>query len=332
MENTATDLRKFIQYFKACMSGHIIGQDSLIEHILIAYIAGGHVLIEGAPGLAKTSAVRVFAALSGLQFKRLQFTPDLLPSDLTGSLIFNPDSREFSVHKGPVFANIILADEINRAPAKVQSALLEAMAEGQITIGETCYPLPRPFFVLATQNPIEQEGTYPLPEAELDRFLLKLFVPYPSLQDEVKIMLNNAAITASQKTVQEISRPIMTPNHLEAIRQAVSAVQCNEAVHTYIVSLVAATRPLAEKRDTFHRGGYLSYISIGASPRASIALYTCAKIQAFLQGRPYVIPEDVKAMAYPVLRHRLKLSYEAAADSVSGDEVIKRLLEAIPQP
>ncbi len=332
MENTVKDLRKLINYFKAAMAEHIIGQESLIEHILIAYIADGHVLLEGAPGLAKTSTVRVFAALSGLQFKRIQFTPDLLPSDLTGTLIFNPDSHQFSVRKGPVFANIILADEINRAPAKVQSALLEAMAEGQITIGETSYALPSPFFVLATQNPIEQEGTYPLPEAELDRFLLKLFVPYPALEDEIKIMLNSTAITAAKNTAQEVTGTIMTQAHLNAVRKAAAAVECSEAIHRYIVSLVAATRPFSEKKGSLRRGDYLSYISVGASPRASIALYTCAKTHAFLHDRDYVIPDDVKAMAYPVLRHRLKLSYEAAADSVSADEVIKKLLEVIPHP
>ncbi len=332
MENTAKDLRKLIQYFKASMAEHIIGQDSLIEHILIAYIANGHVLLEGAPGLAKTSTVRVFAALSGLQFKRIQFTPDLLPSDLTGTLIFDPDSRTFSVRKGPVFAHIILADEINRAPAKVQSALLEAMAEGQITIGETSYELPRPFFVLATQNPIEQEGTYPLPEAELDRFLLKVFVPYPSVQDEINIMLNSTAITAAKNIEQDTGRIILTQNHLAAVRNAVSQVECSAAVNSYIVSLVAATRPSTEKKGNLHRGDYLSYISVGASPRASIALYTCAKAHAFLRGRAYVIPDDVKAMAYPVLRHRLKLSYEAAAESVSADEVVKKLLQVTPQP
>ncbi|MGP1454572.1 MAG: AAA family ATPase [Treponema sp.] len=332
MENLQSNAKQFLTLFKQQMAHSIVGQERLIEDILIAYIAAGHVLLEGVPGLAKTLTVRTFAELSGLQFKRIQFTPDLLPADLTGTLIFEPNTYQFSVRKGPVFANIILADEINRSPAKVQSALLEAMAEGQVTIGETSYTLPQPFFVLATQNPIEQEGTYLLPEAELDRFLFKLFVPYPSINDEITIMMKSSAITTAYKNKQPIASPVISIDILAGLRKIVDAVQCCEEIQRYIVSLVAATRPLAEKQSEVYRGSYLSYITVGASPRASIALYKTVKIRAFLHERTYVLPEDVKAMAYPVLRHRLKLSYEAVADGVNADEIIKKLLETIPQP
>ena len=227
----------------------------------------------------------------------------------------------------------MLADEINRAPAKVQSALLEAMAEGQVTIGETSYPLPEPFFVLATQNPIEQEGTYPLPEAELDRFLFKLFVPYPKPADELVIMLKSENITASVKKMQAPeTEAILSVDMLHTIRRGAEAVRCTEGLHEYIISLVTATRPIIEKREELPRGSYLSYITVGASPRASIALYRCSKIRAFLNGRDYVLPEDIKALAYPILRHRLKLSYEASAENISADEIIAELLELIPQP
>ena len=333
MENMQSGALQRIAAFKARMAASIIGQEQLIEDILIAYIAGGHVLLEGAPGLAKTLTVRTFASLSNLRFKRIQFTPDLLPADLTGTLIFEPSAHRFSVRKGPLFAHIILADEINRAPAKVQSALLEAMAEGQITIGENSFPLPEPFFVLATQNPIEQEGTYPLPEAELDRFLFKLLVPYPKPADEITVMLKSEAITASAKPQAEPeTEPILPIEVLRALRSAIQHVRCTEELHTYIVSLVSATRPIAEKHGDLHHGSYLSYITVGASPRASIALYRCSKIRAFLNGRDYVIPEDIKAVAYPVLRHRLKLSYEASAENIGADEIIAKLLELVPQP
>ena len=333
MESSQTDALQRIAAFKKRMAVSVIGQERLIDDILIAYIAGGHVLLEGAPGLAKTLTVRTFAELSRLSFKRIQFTPDLLPADLTGTLIFDPANHRFSVRRGPLFAHIVLADEINRAPAKVQSALLEAMAEGQVTIGENSYPLPSPFFVLATQNPIEQEGTYPLPEAELDRFLFKLFIPYPKPADEVAIMLKSTHITASAKVTREPEpEPILPVDMLHGIRQGVEHIRCTESLHEYMVSLVTATRPIIEKREELPRGSYLSYITVGASPRASIALYRCSKIRAFLNGRDYVLPEDVKALAYPILRHRLKLSYEASAENISADEIIAELLELIPQP
>ncbi|MEL3907059.1 MAG: MoxR family ATPase [Treponema sp.] len=333
MDTVQSGALQRIAAFKKRMAASIIGQEQLINDILIAYIAGGHVLLEGAPGLAKTLTVRSFAELSHLSFKRIQFTPDLLPADLTGTLIFDPTAHRFSVRKGPLFAHIVLADEINRAPAKVQSALLEAMAEGQVTIGENSYPLPEPFFVLATQNPIEQEGTYPLPEAELDRFLFKLFVPYPKPADEITIMLNSAHIAVpAKKPSENTAEPILPIEVLRVIRNAADRMRCAQELQEYIVSLVAATRPIAEKSAQIHHGSYLSYITAGASPRASIALYRCSKIRAFLNGREYVTPDDVKAIAYPVLRHRLKLSYEAAAENVSADEIITKLLEIIPQP
>lgn len=333
MEGTQSEALQCAAALKKQMAVSVIGQEQLIDDILIAYIAGGHVLLEGAPGLAKTLTVRTFAELSQLTFKRIQFTPDLLPADLTGTLIFDPNARRFSVRRGPLFAHVVLADEINRAPAKVQSALLEAMAEGQVTIGEHSYPLPQPFFVLATQNPIEQEGTYPLPESELDRFLFKLFVPYPKPADELVIMLKSAGITASaKKDEQSGAAPVLPVEALQILRLAADRVRCTEGLQTYMVSLVAATRPIEEKHTELPRGSYLSYITVGASPRASIALYRCAKVRALLNGRDYVLPEDVKALAYPILRHRLKLSYEASAENISADEIIAELLELIPQP
>ncbi len=322
-----------IDNFKEKMSRKIIGQSELLDGILTAYIAGGHILLEGVPGLAKTLIVKVFAELSGLVFKRIQFTPDLLPADLIGTLIYQQNMGKFSVRRGPVFANIILADEINRAPAKVQSALLEAMAEGQVTIGETSYPLPSPFFVLATQNPIEQEGTYPLPEAELDRFLLKLFVPYPSLEQEIGIVNRFSGFADKPPLAAEITNAVITGSDLALLRTAAENIKCSSEITKYIVSLVAATRPAANiKQDAYVQGSYLGYISYGASPRASIAIQKCAKVQALFEGRDFVIPEDVKAVAAPALRHRLKLSYEAAADNLTADDIIEKLLNLVPQP
>ena len=327
---------------RAGMKRRIVGQDALIEGILTGFIAGGHVLLEGVPGLAKTLAVKTFAELSSLSFKRIQFTPDLLPADLIGTLVYEQAKMTFSVRKGPVFANLVLADEINRAPAKVQSALLEAMAEGQVTIGETSYQLPEPFFVLATQNPIEQEGTYNLPEAELDRFLLKLLVPYPSLDEEAGIvrqaaggdLSGKAQPNAPRQTADQAGESLtMTSEDLARIRADVRSVRCDDALLAYLVSITAATRPLAEsKRPQRQRDDYLKYISFGASPRASIALAQCARIRALFGGRDFVIPEDIKAAAYPVLRHRLVLSYEAGADGLSSDEIIAKVLSVVPLP
>ncbi len=327
------ECKKIIDNFKEQMALKIIGQEKLIEGILMAFIAGGHVLLEGVPGLAKTLTVKHFAKLSGLSFKRIQFTPDLLPADLIGTLIYRQKEGAFSVRKGPVFANIILADEINRSPAKVQSALLEAMAEKQVTIGEDSLELPTPFFVLATQNPIEQEGTYPLPEAELDRFLLKLFVPYPDIEEEINIVNKFSSFTNSQQEKAKKKSEILKAEDLQKLREACDDVKCAEEITKYIVSIVAATRPLKErKQDEYVQGSYLSYILYGASPRASLAIQKCAKIKAMFEGRDFVIPEDVKAVAHASLRHRLKLSYEAAADSLSADDIISKLLDLIPQP
>ena len=325
-----------VQNCRTEMGRRIVGQRDLIDGILTGFIAGGHVLLEGVPGLAKTLAVKTFAELSALDFKRIQFTPDLLPADLVGTLIYEQAKMTFSVRKGPVFANLILADEINRAPAKVQSALLEAMAEGQVTIGETSYSLPDPFFVLATQNPIEQEGTYTLPEAELDRFLLKVLVPYPSSTEEASIV-RNAADTDCRvdRNIKPKSAklPILSVENLASIRKDVRSVRCDDALVSYLVAIVAATRPLAEaRRERRQRDDYLKYISFGASPRASIALNHCARIHAFFEGRDFVIPEDIKAVAPAVLRHRLVLSYEAGADGLFADDIVSRILSVVPLP
>jgi MoxR-like ATPase len=337
--------RAIIDACRAGMRTRIVGQDALIDGILTGFIAGGHVLLEGVPGLAKTLAVKTFAEISSLSFKRIQFTPDLLPADLIGTLIYEQSKMSFSVRKGPVFANLVLADEINRAPAKVQSALLEAMAEGQVTIGDTSHALPEPFFVLATQNPIEQEGTYTLPEAELDRFLLKLLVPYPAPTEEADIVrsltgLSGAADRNSAASSRDATSagpnhaaPVLSSAELLQLRADLQAVRCDDALVSYIVSIVAATRPLPEaRRDRRQRDDYLKYISFGASPRASIALCQCARIRALFGGRGYVIPEDIKDAAPAVLRHRLVLSYEAGADGLSADDIIAKVLSIVPLP
>lgn len=327
------------RYFQK-MQSTIIGQNELCHFLLIAYIASGHVLLEGAPGLAKTLAVKTFSQAVSLSFKRIQFTPDLLPADLIGTLIFQQGVGKFAVRKGPIFANILLADEINRAPAKVQSALLEAMAERQVTIGENSYSLPEPFFVLATQNPIEQDGTYALPEAELDRFLMKLSIDYPSHADEVKIVkkiageqLTPVQNDVSDKEPQENAAAIFSVEDLYQMRNFCNAVSMDDSLTDYIVSIVEATRPAkpANSND-FLDGSYLNYLTIGASPRASIAFQICAKIEAALSNRSYVIPDDIKKIAYPILRHRLKLSYEAIAENLTADAIIEKILNIVPQP
>lgn len=337
-ENSAVyeGVKPIIEAVRAGMAERIVGQSALVDGILTAFVAGGHVLLEGVPGLAKTLAIKTFSELSALSFKRIQFTPDLLPADLVGTLIFEQASSTFSVRKGPVFANLVLADEINRAPAKVQSALLEAMAERQVTIGETSYKLPDPFFVLATQNPIEQEGTYALPEAELDRFLFKLEVPYPSLEEEAEIVRLSAGVgtpSASGTGAPVAQRQLISAGDLRRIREGLSLVHCEASLLGYIVSLIAATRPVSEARkERRQREDYLKYLSFGASPRASIALYQTARIHALFEGRDFVIPEDIKAMALPVLRHRLVLSYEAGADGLSADDIINKILSIVPLP
>jgi MoxR-like ATPase len=319
------------------LAKRIVGQAEMIDGLLTALIAGGHILLEGVPGLAKTLAVKSLAEVTGLAFKRIQFTPDLLPADLTGTLIWEQGTGTFSVRRGPVFANVILADEINRAPAKVQSALLEAMEEKQVTIGETSYALPDPFFVLATQNPIEHEGTYALPEAELDRFLLKLLVSYPEGLEELDILNRSPSLSGRgfEKNGPPL-RPVLDSAALELLRNAADSIHMDERIAKYIVSVVAATRPGRQTGGTRSAGGtgegLYRHISFGASPRASLALYRCSRIVSLIQGRAFVSPEDVKAAAFPCLRHRLVLSYEAEADGLDPDGVISRILAHVPIP
>ena len=309
-----------IEKCKAECAKRLVGQEALVSDILTAFVADGHVLLEGVPGLAKTLAIKTVAEILGLDFKRIQFTPDLLPADVTGTLIYEQNKGSFSVRKGPVFANVILADEINRAPAKVQSAMLEAMEERQVTIGEETYKLPSPFFVLATQNPVEQEGTYNLPEAELDRFLMKLVVNYPTAENEKLIVK-----TAGKAPAVPVNT-IVGPGDITAMRQAAEKITCDEKIVDYIVNILAVTRPAGGT------GALEKYINFGASPRAGIAMLQCAKVHALFAGRDFVLPEDVKAVAMNVLRHRLVLSYEAAADNITADEIIQRILDFIPVP
>ena len=311
----------FVDALLAEVRKAIVGQRYLLDRLLIGILAGGHVLVEGVPGLAKTLAVRSFASAIDATFRRIQFTPDLLPADLLGTLIFNPKEGTFIPRKGPVFAQVVLADEINRAPAKVQSALLEAMQEAQVTIGDTTYPLPEPFLVMATQNPIEQEGTYPLPEAQVDRFMLKLRVGYPSREEEREI-LERVAI----QRPQVVSKVVSAADILES-RKAVHMVYVDERIKDYIVSLVLATRvPREFGLDT---GPLVEY---GASPRATIFLAVAAQAHAFIRGRGYVTPEDVKAIGADVLRHRVILSYEAEAEDVTADDIVKKVFDAVPVP
>jgi MoxR-like ATPase len=317
------------------MAKRIVGQREMIDGLLASLIAGGHILLEGVPGLAKTLAVKSLAEITSLEFKRIQFTPDLLPADLTGTMIWEQSMGNFSVRRGPVFANIILADEINRAPAKVQSALLEAMEEKQVTIGETSYPLPDPFFVLATENPIEHEGTYSLPEAELDRFLMKLLIVYPQPVEELDIVKNSPSLSSNTSNRLAPLSPVLTNEALSVLRNTADSIHIDEEIVRYIVSVVTATRPsgLRKAADAPSRTeGVYRYVSFGASPRASIALYRCSRIFAMFEGRNYVSPEDVKNVALPVLRHRIVLSYEAEAEGMDADAVITRILGHVPVP
>ncbi len=303
----------------------IIGQTRLVERLLIALLADGHLLVEGAPGLAKTTAIKELSKLLEGDFHRLQFTPDLLPGDLTGTDIYRPETGDFHFQQGPLFHNLVLADEINRAPAKVQSALLEAMGERQITVGRTTYPLPRPFLVMATQNPIEQEGTYPLPEAQLDRFLMHVCIGYPSASAERDILKlarhqAEASYESDHETITTVSR-----EQIFAAQKEVLALHMAEPVEEYLVQLVLASRDPAPYNNDLSR-----LVNYGASPRATIALDRCARAHAWLQGRHYVSPEDVQAIAYDVLRHRILLSFEAEAEGVSPDDFIRELLQQIP--
>ena len=300
----------------------IVGQRYVIDRLLIGLLSNGHVLLEGVPGLAKTTAVKTLADAVDADFRRVQFTPDLLPADLLGTLIYNPREGEFSTKKGPIFANIILADEINRAPAKVQSALLEAMQERQVTIGDETFPLPSPFLVLATQNPIEQEGTYPLPEAQVDRFMLKLSVDYPSREEE-RLILDRMALTDSSPTVSGI----ISPADIIEARKLVDAVYIDDKIKEYVIDLVVATRdPKAFELDLE------PLIQYGASPRATLFLTLAAKAHAFIEGRAYVTPQDVKSIGTDVLRHRVSISYEAEAEELTSDSIVQRIFDGVPVP
>jgi len=299
----------------------IVGQRNLIDALLMGLFMKGHVLIEGVPGLAKTSAVMALAATVQAQFKRIQFTPDLLPADLIGTEVFRPQANDFTIKKGPIFHNIILADEINRAPSKVQSALLEAMQERQVTIGGTTFPLEDPFLVLATQNPIEQEGTYPLPEAQIDRFMLKVIIDYPDKAEEKEIMKRVGF--QNESSVQAV----ITPDQINQIAALMRAVYVDEKLHDYIVDVVFATR---NPKD--YHIDIADYIQYGASPRATIFLSLAARAQAFLQGRAYVTPQDVKTVAPLVLRHRIILSYEAEAEDITTDEIVEHVFDSVVVP
>jgi MoxR-like ATPase len=301
----------------------IIGQQYMIDRLLIALLTEGHVLLEGVPGLAKTLAIKTLADAMEVQFSRIQFTPDLLPADVTGTLVYNQKSEKFSVKKGPVFANFILADEINRAPAKVQSALLEAMQERQITIGDETFGLPSPFLVLATQNPIEQEGTYPLPEAQVDRFMLKVNMGYPTREEEKQIIRLNV-----QKGGIPTCRKVITSTDILKSRELVRQIYLDEKVEQYIVDLVFATRT----PDSFGLSNLAPIIGFGCSPRASINLALASKAHAFLQGRAFVIPDDVRAIAVDVMVHRIGLTYEAEAENISATDVIHKILNKIEVP
>ncbi|MCF6189027.1 MAG: MoxR family ATPase [Cocleimonas sp.] len=303
----------------------IIGQNILVDRLLIALLADGHLLVEGAPGLAKTTAIKELSAVLEGDFHRLQFTPDLLPGDLTGSDVYRPETGEFVFQKGPLFHNLILADEINRAPAKVQSALLEAMGEHQITVGSTTYPLPRPFLVMATQNPIEQEGTYPLPEAQLDRFLMHVCIGYPTAKAE-NLILELARQQAKQSFKKADVAPIkLSKADVETAQQEVLNIHMAEPVQEYLVQLILASRNPSAYSEELAR-----WISYGGSPRATISLDRCAKAHAWLNERDYVSPEDVQAVAHEVLRHRILLSYEAEAEGITPDNVISELIKLVP--
>jgi len=312
----------FVDLINLEMSKVIIGQKHLVDGLLIGLLTDGHILLEGVPGLAKTLAIRTLADTIDAKFSRIQFTPDLLPADLLGTMIYSPKSEEFSVKKGPIFANFILADEINRSPAKVQSALLEAMQEKQVTIGAHTYPLEKPFLVLATQNPIEQEGTYPLPEAQVDRFLLKVVIDYPKKEEERLIIREN--LSKSFPTVNKILKPA----DINRARDIVKDVYMDEKIERYILDIIFATRfPEEYKLSKFN-----SMINYGGSPRASIGLALASKAYAFIKRRGYVIPEDVRAVCYDVLRHRIGLSYEAEAENITSVDIITEILNTVEVP
>ena len=304
------------------MKQTIVGQKHLIDSLLIALLSNGHVLLEGVPGLAKTLAIKTLASIIDAKYSRIQFTPDLLPADVVGTMMYSVQKERFQIKKGPVFANFVLADEINRAPAKVQSALLEAMQERQVTIGDETFKLDNPFLVMATQNPIEQEGTYPLPEAQVDRFLLKVIISYPNKEEEKEIIRQNI-----QGVKQEV-KPLLTPAEILETQKIVSKIYIDEKIERYIVDIVHATRFPADCGLKV----LSSVISFGASPRASISLALASRAYAFLRGRGYVIPEDVRAVCHDVLRHRIGLSYEAEANNISADEIVSNILDKVIVP
>ena len=312
----------FVTNLVTGMNQVIVGQKHLIESLLIGLLSDGHVLLEGVPGLAKTKAIKTLSQLVDAKFSRIQFTPDLLPADVIGTMIYSQKDEKFMVEQGPVFANFVLADEINRAPAKVQSALLEAMQERQVTIGKTTFDLPKPFLVLATQNPIEQEGTYPLPEAQVDRFMLKVVIDYPKLEEEKLIIRQQ--ISGADDNV----RPVVSTEDITKAREVVRQVYIDEKIEQYIADIVFATR-YPEK---YNLKDIKDYIEFGASPRASINLALASRANAFIKHRGYVIPEDVRAVAYDVLRHRIGLTYEAEANNVTSEEIISKIINKVEVP
>ena len=305
------------------MAKVIVGQDRMVERLLIALLANGHILLEGVPGLAKTLAIKTLADTIGGEFSRVQFTPDLLPADITGTMIYNQKTQSFSVTKGPVFANFVLADEINRAPAKVQSALLEAMQERQVTIGDETFPLPQPFLVMATQNPVEQEGTYPLPEAQVDRFMLKVFLDYPKMEEEKLILRSNVRLAGL-----DTAGRITNPEEILRLRNIVREVYLDEKIEQYIIDIVFATRD----PEAYDMPEMKPLISFGASPRASINLALAGKAFAFLKGRAYVIPDDIRAIAPDVLQHRIGLTYEAEAENIGPLDLVSKILSRVEVP
>ncbi len=312
----------FVNLITRGMDQTIVGQKHLVESLLIALLSNGHVLLEGVPGLAKTLAIKTLAQIIDAKYSRIQFTPDLLPADVLGTMVYSVKNETFQVKKGPVFANFVLADEINRAPAKVQSALLEAMQERQVTIGDKTFPLDEPFLVMATQNPIEQEGTYPLPEAQVDRFLLKVVIGYPSREEEKQIIRQN--ITNGKKYIQ----PLLKPEEIIEAQKVVEKIYIDEKIERYIVDIVFATRFPSD----YGLNDLASIIAFGASPRASISLARAARSYAFLRQRGYVIPEDVRAVCHDVLRHRIGLTYEAEANNITADEIISEILDKVEVP
>lgn len=322
LRETIASHKPRLDALRAEIARNIVGQTALVDRLLIGLLANGHVLLEGVPGLAKTATVNALAQCLHLKFARVQFTPDLLPGDLVGNLVYNPRDNSYHTRKGPIFANIVLADEVNRAPAKVQSALLEAMQERQATIGDESFRLPAPFLVLATMNPIEQEGTYTLPEAQVDRFMLKVLVTYPSEIEERQIM-NLMATTTARPTLTTI----LDPESILAMRSLVDQVFVDEQIADYIVRLVVTTRDASR-----HAADLKPLIRFGASPRASINLSIAAKAHAFLQGRPHVTPMDIKSIAPDVLRHRIITTFEADADGVTSEQIVQRLLDKVPVP